>query len=149
MKMRKPRRKAAPKRGVHRPLARSRLDPRRAQAKNTPRRPVITRPVKRPPPRAREELPEAEAKTTTDLEVIKAWTEKRGGKPATVKGTAPEHEAGMLRIEFPGRGADENLESISWEDWYRKFEEKELAFLYQEETKDGKESRFFKLVSRK
>jgi len=52
----------------------------------------------------------------------------------------------MLRIDFPGY-AEESLEEISWDDWFRKFEEKNLAFLYQE-TIDGQPSRFFKLVDR-
>jgi hypothetical protein len=92
---------------------------------------------------------EAEAKTTTDLEEIKAWAEKRGGKPASVKGTEKGQEAGLLRIDFPGGAGEDKLEPVSWEDWFQKFQEKNLAFLYQEETKDGKISRFFKLVSKK
>jgi len=34
------------------------------------------------------------------------------------------------------------------DEWFQAFEENKLAFLYQEETKDGEESRFSKLVSR-
>ena len=37
---------------------------------------------------------------------------------------------------------------MSWDDWFRSFDENELALLYQDETKDGEESRFSKLVSR-
>lgn len=36
----------------------------------------------------------------------------------------------------------------SWDEWFRSFDENDLAFLYQEETKDGAGSRFSKLVSR-
>lgn len=57
-------------------------------------------------------------------------------------------EAGVLRIEFPGHGSDESLEEISWDEFFEKFEENNLAFLYQEETAGGEESRFFKFVSR-
>ena len=39
-----------------------------------------------------------------------------------------------------------SLEEISWEEWYEKFKDNNLTFLYQDKTKDGKESRFFKLV---
>ena len=53
----------------------------------------------------------------------------------------------MLLINFPGY-AEDNLEEISWEDFFKKFDESNLALLHQEETKDGKESRFFKLIDR-
>jgi len=89
-----------------------------------------------------------ESKTTTDHETIRRWVEERGGRPATVKGTEERDEAGVLRIDFPGYGDDEKLQPISWEEFFQKFEEKQLAFLYQEETSEGKESRFFKFVRR-
>jgi hypothetical protein len=88
----------------------------------------------------------AASKTTTDLDEIIAWAEARGGEPATVRGTGEEEEAGILRIDFPGGAGEDVLEHISWDEWYDKFQENELAFLYQEKTKDGKISRFFKLV---
>lgn len=78
-----------------------------------------------------------ESNTTTDHEVIKRWTEERDGKPTTVKDTADNGEAGVLRIDFPGNGEDQSLKEISWEAFFEKFEEKKLAFLYQEETSDG------------
>lgn len=88
------------------------------------------------------------AKTTTNHDEIRRWVEARGGRPVSVEGTerGSEH-AGILRIDFPGQGVDEGLEPISWEEFFGKFEEKKLAFLYQEE-KDGGESRFFKFVRR-
>ena len=57
-------------------------------------------------------------------------------------------DPGILRIEFPGYGDDESLAEISWDDFFSKFEEKNLAFLYQDKLKDGQPSRFFKFVSR-
>lgn len=88
------------------------------------------------------------SKTTTDHEEIKQWAEERGGKPASVKGTGDDKEAGILRIEFPGHGNDDRLEEISWDEFFDKFEANKLAFLYQDETAGGDTSRFFKLVSR-
>jgi anaerobic selenocysteine-containing dehydrogenase len=87
------------------------------------------------------------SKTTTDHEVIRKWAEERGGRPATVKDTGDGDEAGVLRIDFPGYSGEGRLEEISWEEFFEKFDEKKLAFLYQDETSSGKESRFFKLVS--
>jgi len=89
----------------------------------------------------------SESKTTTDHEEIRKWAEERGGKPATVKGTGEGEEAGILRINFPGY-AEDRLEDISWEEFFEKFEESDLAMVYQETTKDGELSRFCKFVSR-
>ena len=90
-----------------------------------------------------------EAKTTTNHDAIKSWAEERGGQPATVEGTphGSEH-AGLLRIKFPNYDGDENLKEVSWDDFFQKFDEKNLAFLYQDEVKSGETSRFFKFVER-
>lgn len=90
-------------------------------------------------------LKPGESTTTTDHEEIKRWVEERGGRPAIVKGTEND-ETGLLRIDFGE--PDEDLESIPWDEFFRIFEERKLAFLYQDKTKDGHESRFFKFVSR-
>ena len=88
------------------------------------------------------------SQTTTKLEDIKKWAEERDGKPAVVKATENSKEGGgVLRINFPGYSGEDTLEEISWEEWYKTFQERNLAFLYQEETAGGKESRFFKLVA--
>ena len=89
-----------------------------------------------------------ESKTTTDHKTIQAWAEARGGHPSTVKRTEHGDEAGVLRIDFPGYSGAGSLEHISWDEFFQKFDEKKLAFLYQEHTSSGEESRFFKLVSR-
>ncbi len=90
----------------------------------------------------------SESKTTTDHKAIQEWAEARGGKPSTVKSTEKDGEAGVLRIDFPGYSGAGSLEEITWEEFFQKFDEKKLAFLYQEHTSSGEESRFFKLVSR-
>lgn len=54
----------------------------------------------------------------------------------------------MLRIDFPGYGDDSKLEGISWEVFFDKFEESELAFLHQDKTAGGETRRFFKFVRR-
>lgn len=85
-----------------------------------------------------------EAQKTRDHKEIRQWTEKRGGRPATVKGTeATGEKAGLLRIAFDDDG---DLQTIEWQEFFDKFDEENLVFLYQEETKDGEESRFFKFV---
>lgn len=90
----------------------------------------------------------ASGKATTDHEQIRAWVEERGGKPACVRGTGNKEDTGMLRIDMPGYTGADKLAPISWDDWFEKFEEKGLAFLYQDKTAGGKKSNFNKLVSR-
>ena len=86
------------------------------------------------------------SQTTTDHKTIQKWAEEHDGKPARVKGTGNE-EGGLLRINFPGY-AEDNLEEISWDEFFKTFEDRKLALIYQKETKDGKGSRFSKFVSR-
>jgi len=93
-------------------------------------------------------MSEHSSQTTTNLEDIKKWAEARGGKPAVVKDTEGDGKGvGVLRINFPGYSGEDSLEEISWDEWYKTFKKKNLAFLYQEETAGGKESRFFKLIA--
>jgi len=93
---------------------------------------------------------QGESQATTDHDTIRKWAEERGGHPAAVTATKGDDGAGILRIEFDERterGGDE-LTPISWEEFFDTFEDRGLAFLYQDKTKDGQTSRFFKLVSR-
>ena len=90
----------------------------------------------------------AETKATTDQNEIRPWVEERGGHPARVKDTESKKSPGLLRIDYPGFSGGDSLEAISWDEFFTGFDENNLAFLYQEKTKDGKTSRFSKLVDR-
>lgn len=90
----------------------------------------------------------AETKRTTDHETIREWAEMRAGVPARVRGTGSDDGTGALRIDFPDGGGTESLEHISWEEWFRTFEEENVWFLYQEEKVSGEESTFFRLARR-
>ncbi len=81
--------------------------------------------------------------TTTDHDTIRKWAEARGGHPAMVK---TKGEGGVLRIDF-GK-PEESLEPVSWDEFFKVFDQSKLAFLYQDQTQDGRESRFNKLISR-
>jgi hypothetical protein len=89
-----------------------------------------------------------ESKTTTDHDEIRRWVEEHEGKPVSVRGTEKGDDAGVLRIDFPGGAGEDQLEPISWDEWFEKFDENDLAFLYQEEKASGEDSTFFKLVTR-
>jgi len=78
----------------------------------------------------------ADMKTTTDHQVIQDWIERFSGQPAAV--VDPNVVGGQvgLRIDFPGH-TDEvlltrarNSRTISWEAFFKTFEDKQLAFEY-------------------
>jgi hypothetical protein len=85
---------------------------------------------------------------TTDHDEIRRWAEERGAKPACVRRTGGKGDIGMIRLDFPGYSGANSLEHISWNDWFRKFDESELALLHQTTTARGQKSNFNKLVAR-
>ncbi|MFL6164352.1 MAG: hypothetical protein ACJ74U_19295 [Jatrophihabitantaceae bacterium] len=84
--------------------------------------------------------------TTTDHEVIRAWAEARNGRPAKVADTEDSSGSGVLRIEFDS--SDDRLDESDWDTFFKVFDDRGLAFVYQEKTSDGSISRFNKLISR-
>jgi hypothetical protein len=86
-------------------------------------------------------------RTTQEHEEIRRWAEERGGKPSHVKRTGSGDDLGILRIDFPGYSGADTLEEISWDQWFEKFDERNLALLFQEETAGGERSNFNKIVS--
>lgn len=88
------------------------------------------------------------ANTTTDHDQIREWVEARGGCPARVKRTGTADDPGILRVDFPGFSGQQSLESISWSEFFEWFDRNQLAFIYQDRTSGGTQSRFSKLVSR-
>jgi hypothetical protein len=84
------------------------------------------------------------SKTTTDHDEIRRWVTERGGYPARVKGT-DERGSGVLRIDYPGFTGEESLETITWTEFFKGFENNKLAFLYEDEP----DNRFSKLIERK
>jgi len=88
------------------------------------------------------------SKTTTEHQEIQRWAEARGGKPACVRRTGSANDAGVLRINFPGYSGDNSLQEISWDEFFQKFDQNNLALVYQEQTSGGERSNFNKLVKR-
>jgi hypothetical protein len=85
-------------------------------------------------------------RTTRDHDEIRRWAEERGGKPSHVKSTGSADDPGILRIDFPGYSGEGSLESIDWDQWFEKFDEQNLALLYEEQTAGGERSNFNKIV---
>jgi hypothetical protein len=91
----------------------------------------------------------AESHTTTDHDEIRRWCEERGGKPSEVTRTAGKRgQTGIIRIDFPGYSGESSLNEISWDEFFEKFDQSKLAFLYQDTTADGQKSNFNKFVKR-
>ena len=89
----------------------------------------------------------AAGQKTTDHEAIRKWIEDRGGRPSRVRGTEEDEDGGgILRVDFGE--PEENLEEVSWDEFFEVFEDRELAFLHQDETQAGRTNRFFKFVRR-
>lgn len=90
----------------------------------------------------------SETRTTTGHDEIRSWVEEHDGKPARVRDTEGGSGTGVLRIDFPGGAGEDQLEHISWDEWFETFESSDLALLYQAQKADGGDSTFNKLVSR-
>lgn len=85
--------------------------------------------------------------TTTDHDVIRAWAQARNGRPATVTGTENSGQGGgLLRIDFDE--SEDRLEETDWNEFLEVFDDRGLAFVYQEKTSDGEISRFNRFVNR-
>src|SRR5262245_36726985 len=91
----------------------------------------------------------ATSRTLTNHEQIKKWAEDRDAKPSCVAGTGDTVDPGMLRLDFPGYTGEDSLKEISWDEWFKQFDDSDLALLVQDEMASGKKSNFNKLISRR
>lgn len=90
-----------------------------------------------------------QSKTTTNHDQIRRWADARHAQPARVKGTGSRgRDPGMIRLDFPGYSGRGKLEPISWNQWFKSFDDNDLALVYQEKTAGGQRSNFNKLVGR-
>lgn len=82
------------------------------------------------------------ATTTTSHETIRKWVDSHKGHPALVRTGSG---GGVLRIDFdePGGNDDTRLERVGWDEFFKVFDESDVAFLHGEG-----ESRFNKFVAK-
>jgi hypothetical protein len=87
-------------------------------------------------------------KITKDHKLIKEWVVSRGGIPGRVleKETLTD-ENGVLDIKFPER-TDNKVIPITWNEFFTRFEQSNLAFLFEDDHGGGVKSKFFKLIWR-
>ena len=84
------------------------------------------------------------ANATIDHDEIRKWAEAKGGKPAAVERTHGGGDVGIIRIMFPESEQSDHgsLVEISWDEFFKQFEDSNLALLYDEK------SLFSKIVGR-
>jgi hypothetical protein len=93
----------------------------------------------------------ASARAMTDHDEIRQWAEERGAQPSCVKGTGGRRgkgDVGMIRLDLPGFSGEGSLQKVSWNEWFRQFDDNNLALMVQDKTARGQSSNFNKLVSR-
>ena len=85
---------------------------------------------------------------TTDHDEIRRWAEQRDATPTVVRDTHEREGSGILRFDFPDYGGGDDLEEVSWDEFFQIFDDRDLALVYQEETASGEQSNFSKFVER-
>ncbi|MFC4552236.1 MULTISPECIES: lamin tail domain-containing protein [Halorussus] len=88
-------------------------------------------------------------KTTTDHDTVREWVEARDAVPARAT-PGDEDDRDVLRIDSPERDSesDANLEAVSWDEFFERFESAGLAFRYRDEEPTGERSHFHRFVRR-
>lgn len=88
------------------------------------------------------------SRTLTDHDKIRRWAEERSARPTAMRSTEGSGRVGIIRLDFPEYSGEGSLNQISWDDWFRKFDENNLVLVVQDRLSDGRTSTFNKLVSR-
>lgn len=81
---------------------------------------------------------------TTNPDIIQQWAHERDGKPASIVDS--DGDKTDLVIEFPDFRSSGNLKRIQWRSFHSEFDSRKLAFLYKEQSYDGKPSCYYKLI---
>ena len=93
-------------------------------------------------------------KATTNHNEIKRWIVNHGGSPAIFDDPQAKADLPSIHVDFPGdRDAEYMQEAVvitkvSWEEFFKKFEEKKLAFIYEPDDKIEDITLAFKFVKR-
>jgi hypothetical protein len=96
-----------------------------------------------------DEKPDHDGQTlaTQSHEVIQHWAEERKATPATIEGTEHGDHLGVLRFDFPGYDSSDKIKHVSWDEWFKTFDDRKLVMLFQEKKSDGHQSNFFRFDS--
>jgi hypothetical protein len=100
----------------------------------------------------------AETITLTDHEAIRDWAAARAGSPAIQESDPAVHNESVLRLVFGQHAYQDTdmpdrpettggLELIEWDEWFRIFEERQLALVVAKEI-PGRRDEFHEFVRR-
>lgn len=89
------------------------------------------------------------SQVTTDHSTVQRWAERRDGRPASLADGEDDRETreGTLGFRFGGTADDPDI--IPWERFFRRFDEANLAFVYEEEGSDGDVDTRYEFVDRR
>ncbi len=83
------------------------------------------------------------AHVSTEHDTIRAWVEEHGGQPALTRRIPEVPGEGQLSLEFLVDGQEPELITISWADFFQRFEDQHLAFIYEEGGPGGELTWYF------
>jgi hypothetical protein len=93
-------------------------------------------------------------KTTTDHDEIRLWAQAHDGHPEIIDEVEAGNAEPQLRINFPGLQDDvflsENTpeKSLSWEEFFQKFDHFGLAFEYDEKIEGTDVSNAYRFINK-
>ena len=85
----------------------------------------------------------AQGKATTDPSLIKKWAEARRATPAVIRKFTSDGMEMVLSFLFPDINIDEVVTRLSWEEFFEKFNQQRLVFVYEDSDRNQKASRYF------
>jgi hypothetical protein len=74
----------------------------------------------------------AQGKVTTDRKVIEKWIKSRNGWPAIKRQITSNGVEVILSIVFPDSEAVDIIRMLSWDEFFEKFNQQKLVFVYEE-----------------
>jgi hypothetical protein len=78
------------------------------------------------------------SRVTTGHEEIQSWVEEHGGFPVAVPDVEAVYQPGVLGIRFPGDDSDDGRKEIPWEEFFKRFDARRLAFIYKDQPANGR-----------
>lgn len=90
---------------------------------------------------------------TTNHEEIKKWAVENGARPAIIDQQQARGDTVGIRLNFPGKEDEELLSvsqtrDISWDEFFRIFEEEDLTFLYTEDKQTSNPTDWYSFDNR-
>ena len=85
----------------------------------------------------------AQGKATTDPSLIKKLAEARRASPAIIRKVTNDGIEMVLSFLFPDIKIDEVATRLTWEEFFEKFDQQRLVFVYDDSERSQNASRYF------